>query len=71
MFSFMSYNRIRTLELIKKRLCDSNVGKNKEHKSKPVMSGVYIHKIKDDYEFGHPSSGGPLLRHDIGREMKK
>ena len=68
----MSYNRIRTLELIKKGLCDTNVGKIKEHKTKTkeTFTGGYIHKINYVHEIGHPSSGGPLIRHDIGREMK-
>jgi hypothetical protein len=78
MFALMSYNRIRTLELIKKGLYDINVGKIKEHKtksksnsnSKSNMSGGYIHKMNDVHEFGHPSSGGPLIWHDIDRLMK-
>ena len=71
----MSYNRIRTLELIKKGLCDSNVGKIKEHKTKTKsnsrsnMSGGYIHKMNEVHEFGHPSSGGPLIWHDINKLM--
>jgi hypothetical protein len=68
----MSYNRLRTLELIKKSLYDNNVGKIKEHKRKSnanIING-YIRKFNYVHDFGHPSSGGPLIKHDIVREMK-
>ena len=72
MFAIMSYNRLRTLELIKKSLYNINVGKIKEHKTKPNANIIdcYIHKSNYVHEFGHPSSGGPLIRHDIVREIK-
>jgi len=63
----MSYNRIRTLEIIKNKF---NIGKNREHKTKSNITGGYIHKINYVHEIGHPSSGGPLIRHDINRLMK-
>ena len=71
MFALVAYNRIRLLENIKKILCNRNVGKLDEHKkkSKTNMSGGYIHKMNDAYEFGHPSSGGPLILQYIDREI--
>jgi len=69
MFAQMSYNRLRTLEIIKNNF---NIGKYREHKTKSnanIIDG-YLHKFNYVHEFGHPSSGGPLIRHDIIRENK-
>jgi hypothetical protein len=68
----MSHNRVRSLELIKKSLYDINVGKIKEHKTKSnanIIDG-YIRKFNYVHDFGHPSSGGSLIMHDIVRKMK-